>query len=181
MLTYWTNMLTLTTLTCWVWATVLGNPRAVRVLTANRVLLSSWTVQKPDGLVLGGPNPDKYLSTRRICRDRIDPSVPIYGSGSQVILFMVSFRYPTMNCKRLTLVHHCPFLMYLPPWYSTTRETRSLPHPANESQRSVNEFWSCKSGNTRVIWLLLYIIAVFAAFVGPRENVTLPAQSWKWA
>jgi len=42
------------------------------------------------------------------------------------------------------------------------------------------DFWSCKSGNLKVIWLLLYTIQVLATFIGKRQSDTLPAPSWKW-
>ena len=96
-------------------ATGPGNPPAVRVRTAKTVRFGSKPIQKPDPLHLGGPNLDPYPSTRRFCRVSLDLSVPISGSGFQVILFMVAFRYPIANPKILTLIDCCPFLMYWPP------------------------------------------------------------------
>jgi len=57
----------------------------------------------------------------------------------------------------------------------------SLLCPEHERQPRINDFWSWKSGDTRAIWLLLYIIADLAPFIDKRENNTLPAKSWKWA
>jgi len=47
-------------------------------------------------------------------------------------------------------------------------------------QWSVNDFWSCKSGNYEVIGSLLYIIKAFAAFTGNRRSNMLPIPSWEW-
>jgi hypothetical protein len=58
-----------------------GNPPAVRVWTGKIVWFGSRTVQKPDLLLLGEPNPDPYLLTRGFCRGWLDPSVPISGSA----------------------------------------------------------------------------------------------------
>jgi len=41
-------------------ATGPGNPPAVRIWTGKTVWFASRTVQKPDPLLLGGPNPDPY-------------------------------------------------------------------------------------------------------------------------
>ena len=97
-------------------ATGPGNPPAVRVRTGKTVRIGSRTVQKPDQQHLGGPNPDPYPSTRGFCRVWLDPSVPISGSAFQVFLFMVAFRYPTVNRKIFTLAHHWPFWMNWPPF-----------------------------------------------------------------
>ena len=47
----------------------------------------------------------------------------------------------------------------------------------NKCQRSVNDFWSCKSGKSKAIWSFLYIIKVLAAFIGKKHNDTLCAPS----
>jgi len=88
-------------------ATGPGNPPAVRVWTGKTVRFGSRTVQKPDPEHIGGPNPDPYPSTHGFCRVWLDPSVRISGSSFRVFLFMVAFRYPTVLCKILPLVHHC--------------------------------------------------------------------------
>ena len=87
-------------------ATGPGNPPAVRVRTGKTVQFGSRTIQKPDPQRLGGLNPDPYPSTRGICRVWLAPSVPISGSVFRVFLFMVAFRYPTVNRKILTFAHH---------------------------------------------------------------------------
>jgi len=92
-----------------------GNPSAFRVRTTKMVRFGSRTVQKPDLLRLGRPNPDPYPSTLRLCGVWLDPSVPISGSVFRVFLFIVAFRYPTANRKILTLVRHCPFRISRPP------------------------------------------------------------------
>jgi len=84
-----------------------GIPPAVRVWTGMMVRFGSIPVQKPDPHLLGRPNPQPYLSTRGFCRVWLDPSVPISSSHFCVFLYMVAFRYPTVMCKILTLVHHC--------------------------------------------------------------------------
>jgi len=61
-----------------------GNPPAVRVWTAKTGRFSSTTVQNPDPLTHGGPNPDPYQSIRGFCWVWLDPWVPISGSGFRV-------------------------------------------------------------------------------------------------
>jgi hypothetical protein len=92
-----------------------GNAPAVRVRNTKTVRFGSKPIQKPDPLHLGGPNPDPYLSTCGFCCVWLDPSVPISYSGIRVILFMVTFSYPIVNRKILTLVYCCPSLIYWPP------------------------------------------------------------------
>jgi len=65
-------------------ATGPGNPPAVRVWTAKTGRFGSRTVQKPDPLTLGGPDPDPYPSTRGFRRVWLDPSVPVSGSAFRV-------------------------------------------------------------------------------------------------
>jgi len=116
-------------------ATGPGNPPAVRVWTGKTVLFGSTTVQKPDPQLLGGPNPDPYPSTRGVCQGWLDPSVLISGFSFQVFLFMVAFRYPTILCKILTLVHHCLCSIYWLPLKSKQAETCSLLHHEVECER----------------------------------------------
>jgi len=111
------------------------NPPAVRVWTGKTVGFGSWTVQKPDPQLLVGPNPNPYPSTRGFCRVWLDPSVPISGSSFRVCLFMVTFRYPPVLCKILTLVHHCLCSIYWLPMKSKQAETRSLLHHEVECER----------------------------------------------
>jgi len=158
-----------------------GNLPAVRVWPAKTGLFGSRTVQKPDPLSLGGPNPDPYPSTRWFCRVRLDPSVPMSGSAFRVFLFMVTFRYPTVNCKILTLGYHWLFELYWLPSYSKTGETPFRPNSKTERQQRVNDLRSCKSCNYNVIWSLLSIIDTLAAFIGKKASCTLPAPFWKLA
>jgi len=52
----------------------------------------------------------------------------------------------------------------------------------NERQRpSVNDLWFCKYGNYTLIWLLLFITDVLAAFVGKRDSNNLTAPFGKCA
>jgi len=87
-------------------ATGPGNPPAVWVWHTKTVQFGSRPIQKPHPLSLGGPNPDLYPSPNRFCRVWIDPSVPMSGSAFRGFLFMAAFKYPTVNCKILTLVYH---------------------------------------------------------------------------
>jgi hypothetical protein len=111
---------------CLALATGQGNPPAVRVWTGKMVRFSSRTIQKPDLELLGRPNPYLYLSTRRICRVWLDPSVPVSGSPFRVFLFMVAVTYVTVMCKISTLVHHSLYLFHWRPLYSKQGETCSL-------------------------------------------------------
>jgi len=64
--------------------------------------------------------------------------------------------------------------------WAKQRATHPLPHFDNECQQRVKEFGTSKSGNSKVIRLLLYIIKVLAAIWGKQDSDTLPATSWKW-
>ena len=57
-----------------------GNPPAVQVWTRKMGQFGSRPVQKPDPLMPDGPNPDRYPSTRRSPRVRLDPSALISSS-----------------------------------------------------------------------------------------------------
>jgi len=96
-------------------ATGWGNLPGVWVWTCKMVRFGSRTIQKPNLLLLGRPNPYLYPSTCRFCCVLLDPSAPMSGSVSQDFLFMVAFRYPTVNCKLFTLVRYCLYLKYWPP------------------------------------------------------------------
>ena len=61
------------------------------------------------------------------------------------------------------------------------KRRRSVSHRENERQPSVNNFWSCKSGNTNAIWYWLHIIEVLPSIIGKEETITHPAPSWKCA
>ena len=89
-----------------------GNVPAVWVRTAKMGQFRSRIKQTPDTLPLGGPIPDPCLPTHEVRQVQLDASVPISGSGFRVVLFMVAFRYPTVNGKILTLVCRCLVLMY---------------------------------------------------------------------
>ena len=93
-------------------ATGPGNLPAVRVWTTKTDWFGSGTEQKPDPVPLGGPNRDPYPSSYGFCQIWLVLSVPIFSSVFRVLLFMVTFTYVTVNCKILTLVCRCLFLMY---------------------------------------------------------------------
>jgi len=56
-----------------------------------------------------------------------------------------------------------------------TREICSLPHPENDSQWRVNDFWICIMGNQGGDWMQTIINEVLAALQRNRESDTLPA------
>jgi len=128
-------------------ATDQGNPPDVRVWTVKMCWFSCSAVQKPNPVALGGPNLDPDPSTNRFSLVWLAPPVPISGSEFHIFLFVLAFLYPTVNCKILTKVWHCHFLMYSQPLYRKQVERRSLPHSENERQWSVNNGWSCILGN----------------------------------
>ena len=86
-------------------ATDPGNSPAVRVWTRKKIQFSSRTVQRPNSLLLGGPNLALYPSTLGFRQVWLDLSGPISGFAFRVVLGMVAFRYPTVNRKILTMVH----------------------------------------------------------------------------
>jgi len=61
-------------------------------------------------------------------------------------------QYPTVNCILFTMVLHYHFVMYWQPLYSKQLERRSLPHPENERQSSIINWWSCIVGNLSGAW-----------------------------
>ena len=162
-------------------ASGLGNRPAVRVWTGKTVRFGPRTVWKPLLRLLGGQNPAPYLSTHGFWRVWQELSGPIFGFAFQIVLFMVAFRCPTVNCKILTMVRHCSFGMYRPPLWSKYVDKRSLPHPGNEHQRSINDVRSCMLGNQSGHWLQIVLFEVLASFIGKSKSDTLPAPSWEWA
>jgi len=159
-------------------ATGPGNQPAVQFWTGKTVRFSSRTIQKPDPLLLGSPNPAPYPSTRRFRLVWLDSWGPISGSAFRVFLFIVVFSYPTVNCKILTMVLHCHFLMYWHPLYSKQVERHSLPHPENERQSSVNNWRSCIFGNLSGAWSHVSINKWLAAFMSKWENDIPAIASW---
>jgi len=162
-------------------ATGLGNQPAVLVWTGKTVHFGSRTVEKPDPLLLGCPDAALYPSTHGFRWVWLDLSGPISGFAFQVVLFMVAFRYPTIHRKILMMVGHCSLWMYRPPLWSKYVDKRSLPHPGNERQWSVNDCRSCILGHQSGHRLQIVIIEVLASFRGKSRSDTLPAPSWKWA
>ena len=162
-------------------ATGPGNTPAVQVWTGITVRFSSRTVQKPNPLLLGSPNPALYSSTRGFPLVWLDPSGPIYGFAFCVVLCMDAFRYLTVYRKTFTMVRRCSFGMNLLPLCSKYVVKRSMPHPENECQWSVNDFRSCILGTQSGHWLQLVITEVLASFIGESRSDMLPAPSWKWA
>jgi len=154
-------------------ATGPGNPPADRVWTGKRCRFGSRTVQKPHPLLLGGPNPASYPSNRGFRHFWLDPSGPISGFSFQVVLFMVAFRYPTADRKILKMVPQCSFWMYWPTLWSNYVDKRSLPHPGNQRQRSINDFTSFILVNQSRHWLQIVITEVLASIIGKSRSDTL--------
>lgn len=92
--------------------TDLWNPRAVLVYTSKKVKFGSSPIQKPNPHHFGRPNPDPITPTSVFFRVGLHPSFLISGCSFGLFLFMVIFRYPSVLCKILTLVHHCLCLFY---------------------------------------------------------------------
>jgi hypothetical protein len=158
-----------------------GNLPTVRVWTANTGRIDSRPIPKPDQLPLGRPNLDPCLSTHRFCQVLRDVSVPISCFGFWVSLFIITFKYATFKCLILTLVYSLLFWMYWPPWWSTSTETRALPHPENECQQSFNNCWLCIMGNLEGDIFHVVRIIVLAIISDIRETWTIPSTTWKWA
>jgi len=59
--------------------------------------------------------------------------------------------------------------------------TWSPAHSEKERQWSVNDLGFCKYGNYTVIWSLLCIIDLLAAFICKRDSNTVTAAFWEWA
>ena len=158
-----------------------GKPPVTQVWTRKLVQFGSWTVQKPDFLLLGSSNPAPYPSTCRFGQVWLDPVCPISSFAFQVVLFMVPFRYRTVNCEILTMVHRWSLWIYWPPLCSNYVDKRSLTHPGNQCQRNVNDLRSSILGNQSGHWLQIVITEVLASFIGKSRSDMLPAPSWKWA
>ena len=162
-------------------ATGPGTPPVVRVWTGRKVGFGCRTVQRPNRLFVGGPNPAPYPSTGGFRQVRLDASGPISSVAFRVVQFMVAFRYLTVSRNILTMVRRCSFWINWPPLWSQYVDKLCLPHPGNERQRSVNNFRSGILGNWCGHWLQLVIIDLLAFFIGKSRNDTVPAPSWKWA
>jgi len=156
-------------------ATGPGNLPAVRVQTRRMVRFGSTTVEKPDPLLLGGPNVAPYPATHGFRRVSLDQSGPISCFAFRVVQFIVAFIYLTVNCKTSTMVCRCSFWMNWLPLCSKYVVKRSLPNPENERQRSVDNFRSCILGIQSGRWLQLVRTEVLATFRGKSRSATLPA------
>ena len=78
-----------------------GNPSVVRVWTGKKVPFSSRPIQKPDPQLLDGPNPYLYPSTRGLCWDWLDLSVPISGSSFLVFFIYGSIQIPCCHVQNI--------------------------------------------------------------------------------
>ena len=152
-----------------------GDPPAFRLWNGKTVRFVSTTVQEPDRPLVGGPNPAPYPSIRGSRRGWLDLSAAFSGFAFQVVLVMVAFRYLNVNCIILTMVCQCSLWMNRPPLCSKYVVKRSLPHPENERQWSINNFRSCTLGNQSGYWLQLVITEIMASFICKHRSNTLPA------
>ena len=137
--------------------------------------------QTPDPLVFGIPHSAPYPSTHVVHRVWLDPSGPISGFVFRVVLFMVTFRYPSVNRTILTMVRPCVFGMYWQFLWSKYVDKRSLTHPGNEYQRRLKDFRPCILSNQSGHWLQRVITEVLASWIGKSRSDMHPAPSWKWA
>ena len=97
----------------------------------------------------------------------INGASTIFGLISKIIQYWIGHCNAKPTCWQSSLAKHIA--------------TRSLSHSENERQWSVNDFWSCKYGNSVLIRLLPFKINVLAVFIGITDNVTVTAPFWKWA
>jgi len=58
------------------------------------------------------------------------------------------------------------WMTYCQPLGSSSTVTRSLPHPENEHQRNVNNFWSCILGNQGIVRTFEHITEQLTALIG---------------
>jgi len=133
------------------------------------VRFNSRTVQNPNQLRLGGPNPEPYSSTLGFCWVWLHPSHSISTFAFRVIKFMVWFKYPTVNSKIVTMVRRCSFWVCWPPLWSYNVDKWSLPYPGNEHQRSINDFRCCIRSNQSGHWLRRVTNEVLASSIGKKH------------
>jgi len=77
-------------------------------------------------------------------------------------------------------VYRCHFWTYWQPVEWKQWEKRSLLHPENERQQSVDGFRCCVLSNLRGDRLLIVIKVILTAIISKNESNTPPAPSWKW-
>jgi len=158
-----------------------GDLPVVWVRTAQSGQFSSRDIQTSDPVPFSEPTLGLYPSTHRFCRAWLGPSVPIPGTAFQVALFIVAVTYATVNRQILTLVHHCLFSMYWPPWWSKQTESGALAHPDNERQWSLNSCWLCTLGDLGGDRLYTGRNEALATCIVKGGSENLPTPSWKWA
>jgi len=158
-----------------------GNPPVVQIWTGKPVQFSSRPFQKHDPHLHVGQNTAPNPSTHGSRLVWLDLSGPVSWCAFQVVLFLVVFKYPTVNREIIMMAHRCSFWMYWLPSWSKKVDKRSLPLPGNERQWRVNDFRSCILHNRSGHWLQIVITEVLASCIGQSRSDTLPAPSWKWA
>jgi len=57
-------------------------------------------------------------------------------------------------------------MRYWQPLGAKTTATRSLPHPENEGQWSVNDFWCCIFGNQGIAQIFKHITELLTTLIG---------------
>jgi hypothetical protein len=133
------------------------NSPAVQVSTTKIIRFCSEHVEKPNSLLLGGPDHEPYLFARGFCPVWLDRLVPLSGFVFRVSQFLMTFRYAAANCTISTALGQYLFWMHMPPWWSKQREIRSLPQDENECQWSVNDCWPRITANQRAKLQILVI------------------------
>lgn len=96
------------------------------------------------------------------------------GFAFRVVLFMVAFRYPTVNWIVITMVSQCFFWIYWLRVWVKYDDRPSLPDPRTERHPSVNDLRSCILGNHSGYWLQIVLTEVLASFVSKTGSDTLP-------
>ena len=92
------------------------------------------------------------------------------NGASTIISFASSLSYGPIGCRQ-------PFISYWQPLLAKTTVTRSLWHPENEGQPSINDFWLGILGKLCSDWLQTSIYEILAAFTGKTNRDMVPAAS----
>jgi len=79
--------------------------------------------------------------------------------GSTISGFVSCVIYDLIGCSH-------PLMRYRQPLEAKTTATCSLPHPENERQWSINNCWSCLSGNQGIAQIFEYITELLTSLIG---------------
>jgi len=101
----------------------------------------------------------------------------------------MSPRWVSMECQRFCLIvsamkglhsHIDPKRSYWPALDVNRQSACLLPHPRNECQQSITEFWSCILDDHWVVRQHKAIIIGLAAFMGSKVSDNIATTSSKW-